>query len=208
MATRNSIKDYIFYKIFCVDKSVELSYIGSTADWKQRNSSHKSVCNNENHRAYNTKIYKTIRANGGWGNFKMVEIGKQEQLTPQQAKQIEEKYRVELNADMNGRRCFLTEEEKQDYWKNWYEKNKEKIKEKNKEWRENNPEYNKEYLKKYAQTETAKASQKARSKKYNQTDEIKANRQTPEFKAKQAIAQKKYYDKIKLQKEQLKNNKE
>ena len=162
MATPNSIKDYIFYKIFCVDKSVDLSYIGSTADWKTRKSAHKSDCNNEKRPAYNYKVYKTIRENGGWGNFKMVEIGKQEQLTPQQATQIEERYRINLNANMNGRSCFRTEEEKiqikKEYDKEYRENNKECIK----EWRENNPDYHK----KYAQTDEARASQKARSKKW------------------------------------------
>ena len=222
--TTPSIKDYIFYKIFCVDKSVELSYIGSTADWKQRNRHHKSDCNNQNSRAYNYKVYKTIRENGGWGNFKMVEIGKQEQLTPQQAKQIEEKYRVELNADMNDCRCFLTEEEKQeqkkewrennpDYNKNWRKNNKEHIQEQKKEWYKNN----KEHIKKYNQTESRKAKNVANSKdwrennpdynkKYAQTETAKALQkeynQTDEAKASQKARSKKYRDKKKLEKQQ------
>ena len=215
MATRNSIKDYIFYKIFCVDKSVELSYIGSTADWKQRNRSHKSNCNNQNSRAYNTKVYTSIRENGGWNNFKMIEIGKQEQLTLRQAEQIEEQYRKELNADMNGRSCFLTEEEKQDYWKKWRENNKEQRKEWCKKWYENNKEYNKEWrennkehIKEYRQNETVKANKAIANKTRYHTDVQKTKRETPEYKAKQALYQKKHRDKIKLQKEQLKNNKE
>ena len=164
--TTPSIKDYIFYKIFCVDKSVELSYIGSTADWKQRNRSHKYNCNNQNSRAYNTKVYTSIRENGGWNNFKMIEIGKQEQLTPQQATQIEEQYRINLNANMNTRSCFRAEEEKQDYHKEqckkWCKNNSQHIKEYHKEWYKNN----KEHMKAYAQTETAKASKAERNKKY------------------------------------------
>ena len=199
MATRNSIKDYIFYKIFCVDKSVELSYIGSTADWKTRNRSHKNNCNNQNGEKYNYKVYKTIRENGGWSNFKMVEIGKQEQLTLREAEYIEEQYRVELNANMNGRSCFRTEEQKKEYAKEyaqtetgkasqiarskkWYENNPEYNKEKSKEWRENNPEHTKEYREKYAQT-----------------DEAIANRQTPEYKTKHAAAQRNYRAKKKAE---------
>ena len=172
--TTPSIKDYIFYKIFCVDKSIELSYIGSTADWKQRNRSHKSDCNNENGKSYNYKVYKTIRENGGWGNFKMIEIGNKEQITLRQAEQIEEQYRVELNANMNGRSCFTTEEERIQIKKDYQ-----------KEWCENNP----DYYKKYNQTESRKASQK----KYAQTDKAKTNN---------AIAQQKYRDKKKLEKQQ------
>ena len=186
-----SIKDYIFYKIFCVDKSVELSYIGSTADWKQRNRSHKYNCNNQNSRAYNTKVYTSIRENGGWNNFKMVEIGKQEQLTPPQAKQIEEQYRLKLNVDMNDRRCFRTEEERKEYDKKynkeWRKNNPEHIKKYIKDWRENNPEHIKKYNKKYRE---------------NNPEHIKANRQTPEAKASKAERNKKYYAKKKLEKEQ------
>ena len=144
---RFAISDYIFYKFACLDSSVELCYVGSTANWKQRKQNHKKNCNNQNGEKYNTKVYKLIRENGGWENFKMIEIGKQEQLTLREAEQIEEKYRKELNAEMNGRRCFRTEEEK---------------KEQLKEWRENN----KEYIKAYAQTAEAKAKQAFLNKKY------------------------------------------
>ena len=140
MTKPKSIKDYIFYKIFCVDKSVELSYIGSTSNWKQRNRSHKSDCYNQKRPAYNYKVYKTIRANGGWSNFKMIEIGNKEQITKRQAEQIEEQYRLELNTEMNGQRCFITEEQKKE----------ETI----------------ERGKKYAQTDKAKASQALANKKY------------------------------------------
>ena len=171
-----SIKDYIFYKIFCVDKSVELSYIGSTADWKQRNRSHKSNCNNEKRPAYNYKVYKTIRENGGWSNFKMIEIGKRDQLTLRQAEQIEEQYRVELNANMNDRRCFVTEEERK-------EQKKEYDKKYNKEWYENNKEHMKEWYE-------------------NNKEELKSKRQTPEYKALNNASSKKYYAKKKLEKQQ------
>ena len=192
---RSAISDYIFYKFTCLDKSVDLRYVGSTADWKQRKRSHKSDCNNENSKSYNTKVYKLIRENGGWENFKMIEIGKQEQLTLREAEFIEEQYRVELNADMNDRRCFLTEEQKKEETKErckeWYKNNPEHIK----EWRENN----KEHIKAYAQTETAKASKAVRNKKYRESEHGKAKLQTPEAKANKAFLDKKYRDKKKAE---------
>ena len=212
---RNLINNYTFYKIVCLDNAVDLSYVGSTADFNKRKSEHKQNCNNEKRPAHNYKVYRTIRDNGGWSNFKIIEIAKQDQLTLREAEQIEERYRVELNAEMNDRRCFLTEEEKQDYWKKWrennpeynkewYENNKEQCKEKSKEWRENNKEYNKEQCK-----EWRKNNPDYDKKHYQKNKEkLKAKRETPEFKAKQAIAHKKYYDKKKLEKQQLKNNKE
>jgi len=145
------INDYKFYKIVCLDNSIDLCYVGSTANWKQRQISHKSSCNNQNSKSYNYKIYKDIRANGGWTNFKMVEIGEKEQLTTRQAEYIEDLYRDELKANMNDKRCYRTEEQKQnyhqkynqekyqankEYYKEYYQANKEEIKAKAKKYRE------------------------------------------------------------------------
>ena len=106
------INDYIFYKIVCLDDSCELCYVGSTANWKERHRDHKSNCTNENSTKYNTKVYKTIRENGGWDNFKMIEIGTREQLTFRQAEQIEEEYRIQLKANLNTYKCYLTKQQK------------------------------------------------------------------------------------------------
>jgi CHAT domain-containing protein len=150
---KKEINDYVFYKIVCLDDSVELCYVGSTANWKARNNKHKNTCNNENSKQYNYKIYKTIRENGGWNNFKMIEIGKKDQLTKREAEQIEEEYRVKFKANMNDQRCFLTDEQKRErdkeYHKEWhkeyYQANIEKIKEYKKEHYLANLEKNKEY---------------------------------------------------------------
>ena len=136
------INDYIFYKIVCLDNSVELCYVGSTANWKERQRTHKRDCNNENSKAYNLKIYKTIRENGGWGNFKMIQLGTREQLKKREAEQVEEEYRVQLKANMNGKRCYRTEAQKQEdnkeYCKNYREEKKDKIREQKHKWYEEN----------------------------------------------------------------------
>jgi len=135
---KKEINDYIFYKIVCLDDSCELCYVGSTANWKARVSRHKCCCTNENIKGYNYKVYKTIRANGGWDNFKMVELGKTEQLTVRQAEKIEEYYREELKASMNGRRCYLSEEQKRQNNKEYREANIDRLNEYIKEYREAN----------------------------------------------------------------------
>jgi len=135
------INDYIFYKIVCLDNSCDLFYIGSTANWKERQRNHKSSCNNENSKEYNTKKYQTIRANGGWCNFKMIEIGTAEQLTVRQAEKIEEYYREELKASLNGKRCYLSKEQKQEQRRKFREANNDKIK----KYREANKDKMKEY---------------------------------------------------------------
>ena len=147
------INDYIFYKIVCLNDDIELCYVGSTANWIERQRSHKSVCNNENNKLYNSNIYKIIRENGGWANFKMVQVGTREQLTKRQAEAIEDEYRVELKANMNTIRCYRSEEqikeENKQFCKKRYENNKEYYLKTNKIYRENNKEKITEQRKEY-----------------------------------------------------------
>lgn len=76
---RNNI-DYsktIMYKIQHVTNE-DLIYIGATTNFMKRKCTHKSQCG-----LYATStligrtiLYKTIKDNGGWDNFRMVEIKK------------------------------------------------------------------------------------------------------------------------------------
>ena len=169
---KKGINDYVFYKIVCIDGDVELCYVGSTANWKERQRNHKRTGNNENDRYYNTKLYKTIRENGGWENFKMIQIGTAEQLTWRKAEQLEEEYRVELKANMNTNRCYLTEEQRKEYGKvyteankekekerlkEYYETNKEKCNERDRKWKEANKEKMKEYSEEYRENNKEKS---------------------------------------------------
>ena len=60
------------YRIECLDKNITDFYIGSTDDLKSRIISHKSSCYNTNTVKYNYKVYKFIRDNGGWDNWKVI----------------------------------------------------------------------------------------------------------------------------------------
>ena len=128
---KKTINDYTFYKIINVNCDVDLCYVGSTVNMKERVRDHKKHCHNPNMRLYNLKVYKTIREYGGWDEFKIIEIGYAKQLTLTEARVIEERYRVELCAELNDRRCHITEEGKKQRDKlnvrNLYEKNKDKI---------------------------------------------------------------------------------
>ena len=139
---KKTINDYTFYKIINVNCDVDLCYVGSTVDMKQRRRCHKSRCNNPNDTGYNLKVYKTIREHGGWDEFKMVRIGYAEQLTLTEAHVIEEKYRVELCADLNSFVCHLTEEQRKEvsaeYNKVYNQVNKEAISKNKKVYGENN----------------------------------------------------------------------
>ena len=66
----------VIYKIQH-DENPLLLYVGSTTDFTKRKYQHKqyslNIHNNE-HRHFHTKLYKSIRENGGWDQFKMIVI--------------------------------------------------------------------------------------------------------------------------------------
>tara|TARA_R110002096_G_scaffold86430_1_gene198866 strand:- start:8 stop:586 length:579 start_codon:yes stop_codon:yes gene_type:complete len=157
---RPAINDYTFYKIVNINGDIDLCYVGSTANFKQRQIGHKYDCNNVNGVKYNRNVYKTIRKHGGWEEFKMVEVGYAEQLTSSQARVIEERYRVELKAELNSIKCFNTPEEKKEYLDN----NKEKRSEYSKEYREINKDKVREHKKEYYEANKEKINEKLKEK--------------------------------------------
>lgn len=61
----------IIYKIACKDAAINDLYVGHTINFVQRKLSHKQNCNNPKSDNYQYKVYKTIRENGGWNNWRM-----------------------------------------------------------------------------------------------------------------------------------------
>jgi hypothetical protein len=110
---------------------------------------HKSHCNNPTDKAHNTKVYRTIRENGGWQNWNMVCIEVMENTTKLEAEIREEHWRMELKASLNDKmvtRGYMTREE---YKKQYYEVNKDHFKEQFKQHYEANKDYYIEYNKQY-----------------------------------------------------------
>jgi predicted GIY-YIG superfamily endonuclease len=66
----------IIYKIVCNDLNITDCYVGHTTDFVRRKANHRSDCMNEKKSAYNSKVYKTVRENGGWDNYSMIKIEK------------------------------------------------------------------------------------------------------------------------------------
>ena len=64
---------YCIYKI-CCDDVPDYVYVGSTKAFRERKRHHKYSCTNVNGKSYHSKIYTTIRDNGGWDNWRMVII--------------------------------------------------------------------------------------------------------------------------------------
>ena len=102
----------VIYKIVCDDENVDYIYVGSTTNFTKRKCAHKSHCNNINGKEYNQKKYVQIRENGGWESFRMIEVEKYQCNDKREAEKREEEVRLELKANMNSIRCYITEEEK------------------------------------------------------------------------------------------------
>ncbi len=121
------------YIIKSIEQSLNDTYIGSCKDFKKRKKEHKCDCYNENRPHHNYKLYKFIRANGGWDSFIMEQI---DTCDVERLYQTEQEYIDKLKPTLNERRAYRTEQQKKEYNKEWSkeyrEKNKDKISEKKK----------------------------------------------------------------------------
>ena len=91
----------IFYKIYCIDPSINELYIGHTTNFVQRKHAHKQGCNNVKNASYKCKLYQAMRENSGWDNWKMDIIAFHECDNLLGAKIQEQKYYEEYKATLN-----------------------------------------------------------------------------------------------------------
>lgn len=111
----------IIYKIVCKDLDVKCCYTGYTTNLTERKTSHKSDCNNETGTRYNYKVYQTIRANGGFENWSIIQIEVFPCNNRNEAGSRERVWYEILNSNMNT--CVPSRSGKE-----WYQDNKEAIK--------------------------------------------------------------------------------
>jgi len=136
-------------------------YVGSTVNFRARKNNHKTLINNENRKAYNIKLYKTIRDNDGEWDMKAHSIfpcGSKMELTIE-----EERVRQLLTADLNMVKCGsgLTESE---YGKQYYKQYRDKITEYNKQYCEQNRDEICEKKKQYREQHREEINKKALQK--------------------------------------------
>ena len=135
-------------------------YVGSTCNFNKRKCDHKRNINNEERKAYNFKIYKTIRENGGaWD----MQPHSQFPCNSKMEMNIEEeRVRKELNADLNMISCYgfdmkeyqttyrlNNKDTHNKYIKEYQLANKDKIAEQEKVYRLKNKDKKREYDKAY-----------------------------------------------------------
>jgi hypothetical protein len=124
------------YKLIKKDATNDdMVYIGSTCDVARRMYIHKRRCTNPNDIKHNYKVYKYIRENGGWEEWKYEILDEIE--VP--LKECEERYKCEdeyirrYDAINKLNRCYNIRTSKQ-----YYQDNADKISEKKKEYYERN----------------------------------------------------------------------
>ena len=130
-----SITPVYFYRFVCNDPNIVNMYVGSSINLTKRKSCHKSMCNNPNDKNYNLLVYKTIRDNGGWNNWRLLEIEHKILNDKTEAKQREQYWIEYYNAQMNvfklnfNQREYYEQHREQisNYQRDYYEKNKEQL---------------------------------------------------------------------------------
>jgi hypothetical protein len=138
--TSINYQNTIIYKIVCNDLNIKYCYVGHTTSFAKRKSLHKRCVENENNAGHKFKVYQTIKENGGWDNWTMVEIEKCPCETFEEARKRERHWYDELNASLNERKPYLSPIEKENNHKVHYENNKDLILLRTKEWKLNNKE--------------------------------------------------------------------
>lgn len=115
------------YKIVHKIPAITNCYVGRTKDVTTRFKQHRICCNNENSKAYNYKLYKTIRETGGLENWNFVELEtiEHEPDDASLARERESFWYKELSATLNNN---VPNRQPLESKKNWYNKNKEYFK--------------------------------------------------------------------------------
>lgn len=192
----NKLADYtnnVIYKITCNNENIKDIYIGHTTSFYQRIRLHKSNCTNINSKAYNYKIYKIIRENGGWDNWKMDIIEKYPCEDIEQAKERERYWIEKLTSTLN---VTIPNRNKKEYSQIYRLIHKEDIAEKKKIYRAEN----KDKIKDYIDTNKEKIA-------FQKQDWYEENKEQILQKAKQHYEENKHH-KLEYQKQYAEENKE
>ena len=143
----------------------DMVYIGSTRDIKYRMRKHKARCYNINNNCYNLKVYKYIRDNGGWDEWKYEIVDEVEVALRNDAARYEGEYIIKYDA-INKLNDIVAGRTPKEY----REQNKEQLSQYNKQYNKQYHEQNREQIlqkqKQYYQQNREQILQ--RQKQYNE----------------------------------------
>ena len=155
----------IIYKIQHQDKP-ELIYVGHTTNFNKRKWAHKTNYNGG--KKSHLKLYNMMRENGGWEEFKMIQLKEFSCNNRREAEIEEDKSMLELKSNLNTYRSFRDQERSKEEniirCKEWYKDNKEKAIDYNKKYNEDNKEEIKKYRKQWYKDNKERTSKIASDK--------------------------------------------
>ena len=125
---------WYFYIIFCYAVGFEAKYVSSTNNFEQEEQMHESACKTEHN-----KLYKYIRANGGWSNFSMRLVSKRD-CDDATAIEIEQYIIKSFKATLQRETTVQSKETIREKRQQYYATHRELIKEKNTQHSINNRE--------------------------------------------------------------------
>jgi len=170
------------YKIVCNDLTIRDCYVGHTTNMTERKHNHKSRCHNEKNRGHNFKIYKIIRENGGWDNWNMVLVEKFPCKDKFEACKREREIFEELDAKMNTKRPYTTQEERNQYLeehkedkKQYYQEHKEQLQQNHKQYQQEHKAEIAEKKKQYQQEHKAEIAEKRKQYYQEHKAELQQN---------------------------------
>ena len=171
-----SLIDYTMYKICPKNKNLNYCYIGQTTNFTNRKRQHiKNTTNPNDKKHYHLKHYDTIRENGGWDEWEMIEIEKFNGKTKLEARIREQELIKEHNANLNMLNAYITEEEraatKKAITEKYREENKELLKEQTKQYKEEHKDIIAEQMKKYRQENKEKIYEKTKEYRENNKEQ-------------------------------------
>lgn len=131
------------YIIKSITPEITDSYVGSTTNFSVRKSTHKAHCITENKAPYNYKVYRFIRENGGFENFKFEILEECEVETKKDLQRKEQEYYNQLKPTLNENSPFIEDYiiYQREYYKNKYTNyHKQRYQERKDEYKKSNQE--------------------------------------------------------------------
>ena len=199
------VYDFVMYKICPKNKDLNFCYIGKTKNFVNRKRQHirNTICEDDV-KHYHLKQYETIRNNGGWTEWEMVEIDKIYGKTKLESRMREQELIDENNANLNSVSAFVCEEKKAATKKACTEKyrleNKELLKEQTKQYKEEHKDVISEQMKKYRLENKEKINEKTKEYKENNKEKHQEWQKVWQEKNKEILKEKrKIYDAKKKQ---------
>jgi len=122
------------YCIYCKDSNIPNIYIGSTNNLNKRITEHKQNYKNELRHHYKFKVYRFIRENGGFENWRFTLLERTYTDDKNDLRKLEQMYLDMFEEDLLLNNCRAFGHNQKQYMKEYTEKNKEKIRKQKKEY--------------------------------------------------------------------------